>query len=100
MWSIISWVFSVMVSFLVNVASTYAIPYIDKYWEQWSDYRRITNEKKRAEIDKEVAKMLDDRDYFQYKLAQSNNSIVNTFHSVLFLISTLVSPILIHHWKN
>lgn len=64
MWGIASWVFSVVVmGILLNVISHYLIPYLDKYLERWSNHRRITNEKKRKDIENEINKMLLDPIY-------------------------------------
>lgn len=80
--------------FLVNIASAYAMPHIDKFLGKFSDYQRVKNEKRKAEIDFEINWMLDDHQYFLLKLSdKSSNSITLYIFLAIYLLFTLTPAV-------
>lgn len=96
MLNILSWIFSVVVvSFLVNVASNKATPYIDKQFEKLFDYQRVRNQKRKALIDIEVKRMLDDAQYFQYKIVTANSAFLEVIGGLIIVIILHITLILL-----
>lgn len=95
MYSAFSWFISVfVVGILINVISAYAMPHVEKYVGRFSDYQRVSNEKRRAEIDKEVNKMLEDHDYFLYILSRKQIHQIEGYLTLIFVIIVLSMPIM------
>lgn len=62
------------------------MPHIDKFLGRFSDYQRVRSEKRKAEIDREVQRMFDDKDYFLYKLSQKNDNLLGLSVSIGFFV--------------
>lgn len=93
MYSAFSWFISVfVVGILINVISAYAMPYFDRYISQFSDYQRISNEKRKAEIDKKVNRMLEDHDYYIYVLSNKQLHQIEGYLSLIFISIGLFIP--------
>lgn len=97
-YSTAEWFFSVVVvGLLVNIASAYLLPLIDKQLEKYSEMRRNQNAKKKAYIESEIEKILAEPSYLVWLTARYNNSSIKAQAGFIILMVFLGESLVLEY---